>query len=64
MTPLAETEARKAGYQASQTGAPISANPYANTSIVLYQAWRRGYQQGEVDEAEGAHFRTPTRQDG
>lgn len=46
------------GRRAALAGAPISACPYTDRSLLMTQRWRKGYERGEVEEAEGQHFRT------
>lgn len=52
------------GRQAALRGEPLSSCPYSTaqgspTRVAAF-AWKKGYSQGEIDEADGAHFKERT----
>lgn len=54
--------AEDAGFRAHNDGRALSGNPYENSSILRYQAWRRGWQRAEkaADDANiEVQFREP-----
>jgi hypothetical protein len=54
--------ARRQGAEACRLDVPLSANPYQEKSIVLFQEWRKGWLQAEADidaENETVQFREP-----
>jgi ribosome modulation factor len=57
-------DAFRAGHQAGLDGLPWSACPFkahqGSPDRIEALAWRKGFQSAEVDEAEGAHFKSKT----
>ena len=57
------TSAWAEGYSAALRGEAYSSCPYrthqGSPTRVEGLAWRKGFQVGERDEAEGHHFRSP-----
>lgn len=53
--------AEQAGRTAALEGEPLGKNPHSmaqgSPTRVLAIAWRRGFRQGEIDQADGEHFK-------